>query len=68
MKYQKYLFQNNFIKLIIEGEDDSGYYMYIFQNPFSERSIADYHYETLEEAFLAVEKRFSILSSQFQLC
>ncbi len=66
MKYEKHQFQNNFIKLIVEGEDASGYYLYIFQDPSFERSTADYHYETLEEAFHAAEKRFGILSSQFQ--
>ena len=60
MENQKYLFQNSFIKVIVEGEDNSGYYVYIFQDPLSENSTADYHYETLEEAFLAAEKRLAL--------
>jgi hypothetical protein len=65
MKYFMYAFENNCIKLIVEGEDVSGYYLYIFQDPSSEQSTADYHYETLEEAFFASEKKFGVSRSQW---
>lgn len=66
MEYLTYTFENQKIKLIIEGETVSGYYLYIFNDPHSKQSVADYHYETLEEAFSASEKKFGVLKSQWK--
>jgi hypothetical protein len=60
-----YQFESSAIKLIIQGEETSGYYLYIFQNPLSPHSTADYHYETLEEAFYASLRKFKIPRSEF---
>lgn len=66
MSYLKYLYKDEFIKLIIE-EDAVGFYLIVYKNPNTEKSDADYLVDSLEEAFKEANERFQISKEQWQL-
>jgi len=66
LKYLKYIYKSDFLKLIIE-EDDVGFYLIIYNDPQSEKSSEDYLVDSLEEAFAEAEEKFGVSSSQWNL-
>ncbi|CUI18104.1 hypothetical protein PNK_p0050 (plasmid) [Candidatus Protochlamydia naegleriophila] len=55
----KFLYKNEFIKLIIE-EDVIGFYLIVYKDPYSETSNQDYLTDSLEDAFQKSEEGFGI--------
>ena len=62
----KYLYKNDFIKLVIE-EDIVGFYFIVYKNPESEKSNEDYLIDSLDDAFLEAQDKFGISKEQWIL-
>jgi hypothetical protein len=65
MKYLKYLYKNDYLKLVIE-EDIVGFYLIVYNNPQSEKSSEDYLVDSLEDAFQEAKERFGVSSEQWE--
>lgn len=66
VSYLKYLYKNDFFKLVIE-EDDIGFHLIVYNDPCSEKSDEDYLIDSLEEAFQEAEQKFGVTSGQWKL-
>jgi len=63
MNYQKYFYENNEIKLIIE-EDVVGFYLIIYKQDAPHQSINDYLLDSLEQAFKVAKDKFGVSIEQ----
>ena len=61
----KYLYKNDFIKLVIE-EDIVGFYLIVYKLE-SEKSNEDYLIDSLDDAFLEAQDKFGISKEQWIL-
>lgn len=53
------------IRLVIEYDEYVGYYLYVY-NYQSDKSIQDYLYDNLEQAYSSIQKRFGISKEEFK--
>lgn len=61
----KYLYNDEFLKLVIE-QDIVGFYLIVYNNPNSEKSSEDYLFDSLEEVFQAAQEKFHISPTQWK--
>lgn len=62
----KFSYKNNFLKLVIE-EDVIGYYLIVYEDPYSIVSKEDYLVDSLDEAFKEAKEKFGVSKDQWTL-
>ena len=68
MLYKKYIYKDDKIKLVLEEDNkEVGWYLIIYNDPNSEKSMADYLYDSEDIAFKIAEKKFGIKKEQWIL-
>ena len=68
MTYKQYFYKNEKIKLILEEDKkEVGWYLIVYDDPESDKSIADYLYDSETLAFEGAEKKFGIKKEQWKL-
>jgi hypothetical protein len=53
------------LRLLIEHDEYVGYYVYVFEYQ-SDKSIQDYLYDNLEQAYNSIQNRFGIGRDEFK--
>jgi hypothetical protein len=62
----RFLYKGNTLKLIIQ-EDSIGYYLIVYDDPYSEKSSEDYLVNSLDEAFAEAQEKFGVSRKQWRL-
>lgn len=60
----QYIYKDDKIKLIVKT-DLIGYYLIVYEDPYSSKSSSDYLVDTLDDAFQEAYDRFGILKSKW---
>ena len=66
MKYRKFIYKNDDIKLLLEEDNEEvGCYFMIYDDPESETSSADYLFDTIDVAYKVAEKKYNVKKEQW---
>ena len=65
-KSLRYSYKGGSINCLIE-EDIVGFYLIIYDNKNPDKSVADYLFDSVDDAFQAAKEKFGILKTQWLL-